>query len=125
MNFLKNDDYNVLIRTEIKQILLDKSEADSQFLQSKLIQAEQMAIAQSHEWHFFLIIVKIEKKRTKSAPNKIPVHRSERYADALDWLKNISKGTASANLPQKINDNGQVNSSIKISSNYKTNKNKY
>jgi len=40
MNFLKEDDYNVLIRTEIKQILLDN------YTEQKLLSAEQMAIAQ-------------------------------------------------------------------------------
>jgi len=147
MSFLKNEDYNVLIRTEIKNILLDKSGADSQFIQSKLLGAEQMAIAQIKNYlsgfydvekiftqkddqrNAFIVMICLDctlyHLYSSLSPNKIPVHRSERYADALDWLKNISKGTASADLPQKMNDNGQANSSIKIASNYKTQKNKY
>ena len=108
MGFITEDDYNVLIRTEIKSILLEN------YTEQKLLSAEEMAISQIKNYlrgyydvnqifsaegnnrSAYMVMITIDcalyHLYTSLAPNKIPQHRTERYADALDWLKSISKG---------------------------------
>ena len=142
MFFINEDDYSVLIRKEIKGILVEN------YSDTKLAGAEQMAIdqiknyingfydtvkifsAQGTERNSFIVMITIDcalyHLYTSLAPNKIPQHRSDRYADALEWLKSISKGEASADLPKIIDEEtGKAKSSIRIVSRYKRQNHKY
>jgi phage gp36-like protein len=57
---------------------------------------------------------------TNTAPDRIPEHRSQRYQDAMDWLKMIAKGDAIADLPiltPPVDESSSING-VKISSKY-------
>ncbi|MDP2061318.1 MAG: phage protein Gp36 family protein [Flavobacteriaceae bacterium] len=142
MRFLIDSDYDVLIRTEIKNILLEN------FSTTKLLGAEDMAVAQiknylngryditaifsavGSERNSFIIMITIDcalyHLYSSIAPNKIPTHRSERYQDALEWLKLTAKGDNIADLPLiKDTVTGEEKSNVRISSNYKPSNNKW
>lgn len=136
--FLNDTDYAVLIRTEIKNILLEN------YTENKLLSAEQMAIAQiknylAGRYDVALIFTALEDGATEDtrnafivmntidcalyhlycsiAPNKIPEHRSNRYQDALEWLKLIAEGKAYADLPLiKDESTGEVKDNFRLSS---------
>jgi phage gp36-like protein len=150
--FLNDSDYDVLIRTEIKNILLEN------YSQSKLLTAEQMAISQIKNYlagryqvglifqplpvpedpeaeiidtrNHFIVMITIDcalyHLYCSIAPNKIPTHRSERYNDALEWLKMMAKGNTTADLPLIVNEaTGEAKDGLRISSNYSRNNNKW
>lgn len=152
--FLKDTDYDVLIRTEIKQILLENYSAN------KLLSAEQMAISQIKNYlagryqtdlifqgllppaegeepgeqiddrNHFIVMITIDcalyHLYCSLAPNKIPQHRSERYNDALEWLKMMAKGESTADLPLIVDETtGEVKDAFRLSSNNKQSNNKW
>lgn len=143
--FIKDTDYDVLIRTEIKNILLENYSA------TKLLSAEQMAIAQIKNYlagrydvatiftplpdpavgdnpgeqidsrNAFVVMIVIDcalyHLYCSIAPNKIPEHRSNRYQDALEWLKLMVEGKSNADLPLiKDESTGEVKDSFRLSS---------
>jgi phage gp36-like protein len=59
------------------------------------------------------------------APNKIPEHRSNRYQDALEWLKMIAQGNSNADLPLLTNELGEVKDMFRLTSKYKATDNKW
>lgn len=144
--FLKDSDYAVLIRTEIKNILLEN------YNETKLLSAEEMAIAQIKNYlagrydvnliftpsvdgevdtrNAFVVMIVIDcalyHLYCSIAPNKIPEHRSNRYQDALDWLKSMLETNKKADLPMlKDETTGEVKDSLRISSNNTFNNNKW
>lgn len=149
--FLKDDDYQVLIRTEIKNILLEN------YSETKLLSAELMAISQIKNYlsgrydvaaifapmqppegnepaadtrHAFIVMICIDctlyHLYSSIAPNKIPTHRSERYNDALEWLKMAAKGQATGDLPRITDtETGEVMPEFRISSRYAPNNNRW
>ena len=144
--FLKDSDYAVLIRTEIKNILLEN------YNETKLLSAEEMAIAQIKNYlagrydvnliftpsidgevdtrNAFVVMIVIDcalyHLYCSIAPNKIPEHRSNRYQDALDWLKSMLETNKKADLPMlKDETTGEVKDSVRISSNNKFNNQKW
>lgn len=139
--FLKDSDYTVLIRNEIKSILLDESS------NTKLLSAEQMAVAQIRNYlagryqvdeifgkegdernHFIVMIAMdctLYHLYTSQAPNKIPALRAERYQDALNWLRDMLKGDATADLPLLKDDDGNIKDGIRVGSRYKPSDNKW
>jgi phage gp36-like protein len=149
--FLKDTDYDVLIRTEIKNILLEN------YSSTKLLSAEQMAIAQIKNYlagrydvalifapllppaegegeqldtrNSFIVMIVIDcalyHLYCSLAPNKIPEHRSNRYQDALEWLKMIAQGNSNADLPLLTNELGEVKDMFRLTSKYKATDNKW
>ena len=149
--FLKDDDYQVLIRTEIKNILLEN------YSDTKLLGAEKMAISQIKNYlkgrydveaiytpmaepgegetaedsrDAYIVMITIDcalyHLYSSLAPNKIPSHRSERYQDALEWLKMAAKGEAGADLPMITDpETGEVKAEVRITSRYKPNNNRW
>ncbi len=112
--FIKDEDYGMQIKTEIRGILV------SGYDDPKLIQAEITAIDQMTNYlcgrydvykifhseeprdHFIVMTVidlTLYHLYSSRAANQLPDHRSQRYEDALTWLKGASRGTMSANLP--------------------------
>jgi phage gp36-like protein len=135
--FIKDTDYAVLIRNEIKNILLEN------YTENKLLSAEQMAIAQIKNYlagrydvtaiftpavdneddtrNAFVVMIVIDcalyHLYCSIAPNKIPEHRSNRYQDALEWLKLMVEGKGNADLPMiKDESTGEVKDSFRLSS---------
>jgi len=141
MKFLKNSDYDVLIRTEIKNILLEN------YSETKLFTSEQMAVAQiknflagrynvseifskqNEERNHFIVMICIDcaiyHLYSSISPNKIPEHRSQRYNDALEWLKLMAEGKSTADLPLITDKNGQEKENIRITSKYKAQNHKW
>ena len=141
MAFLTDDDYSVLVRTEIKDILLEN------YSETKLSSAEQMAVnqvknylagkynvkkifeaeAEERNSHIVMIVIDCTLYHLYSGtvPKRMPEIRSQRYQDALDWLKLISTGEASADLPIKSDEEGNQLGSIKFSSKYPVSDNRW
>lgn len=139
--FLTDNDYDVLIRSEIKNLLLEN------YSEQKLLTAEQMAIAQirnylAGRYNVTKVFTAVEEQRnhfivmtaidcalyhlySSLAPNKIPEHRSQRYADAIEWLKLMAEGKTTADLPLLTDDKGEVKETIRITSKYKPSNNKW
>lgn len=145
--FIKDTDYAVLIRTEIKNILLEN------YSETKLLSAEQMAISQiknylAGRYDVALIFTALEVGVTidtrnayivmitidcalyhlycSIAPNKIPEHRSNRYQDVMEWLKMMAEGKGNADLPLIKNETtGEVKDSFRLSSNNTFTNNKW
>jgi len=152
--FLKDTDYAVLIRTEIKNILLEN------YSETKLLSAEQMAISQIKNYlagrydvaaiftpllepaegdnpgeqidtrNAYIVMITIDcalyHLYCSIAPNKIPEHRSNRYQDVMEWLKMMAEGKGYADLPLiKDESTGEVKDSFRLSSKNKFNDNKW
>ena len=125
--FLKEEDFDVLIRTEIRNVL------DSTPSNTKLETAERIAIDQiknfvggryncdtiftpasdeediRDKW-IVTLTIDIALYHLYSTQNKkdIPEHRGDRYQDAIDWLKSAGKGTIKTNLPLLDDDKGEI-----------------
>ena len=141
--FLKDSDYAVLIRTEIKNILLEN------YTETKLLSAEQMAISQIKNYlagrydvgliftpllppaegegeqldsrNAYIVMITIDcalyHLYSSLAPNKIPEHRSNRYQDVMEWLKMMAEGKGSADLPLLVDETtGEVKDNFRLSS---------
>ncbi|WP_268848135.1 phage protein Gp36 family protein [Flavobacterium aestivum] len=136
--FLKDTDYAVLIRNEIKNILLEN------YTETKLLSAEEMAIAQIKNYlagrydvaaifttladgattdirNAYIVMITIDcalyHLYCSIAPNKIPEHRSNRYQDVMEWLKLIAEGKGYADLPLiKDESTGEAKDSFRLSS---------
>lgn len=141
MAFITEDDYSVLIRNEIKDILLEN------YSQTKLKTAESMGISQvkkrlsgrydvdkifsttGDDRDSYIVMVTLDcalyHLYTATVPNKIPTIRAERYQDAIDWLKSVAKGEETADLPLLEDDSGNNLIGIKITSKYPPNNNRW
>jgi phage gp36-like protein len=143
--FIKDTDYDVLIRTEIKNILLENYSA------TKLLSAEQMAIAQIKNYlagrydvaviftptvlgtddvrNAFIVMIVIDcalyHLYCSIAPNKIPEHRSNRYQDALEWLKLMAEGKTTADLQMITTSTGEVKGDFRLTSRNTISNNKW
>jgi phage gp36-like protein len=151
--FIKDTDYAVLIRTEIKNILLEN------YSETKLLSAEKMAIAQIRNYlagrydvgliftpmlepidddnsdqldnrDAYIVMITIDctlyHLYSSVAPNKMPEHRSNRYQDVIEWLKLIAEGKANADLPMIKDENtGEVKDNFRLSSKNTYNDNKW
>ena len=144
MGFLKDKDFTMLIRKEVKDII---SESDNNTVNSeiKLSEAEQTAIAQIKNYlygqydtdkifapvndgepdtrnkHIVMVCLDlmIYHLYTSIAPNLMPDSRANRYQDCIDWLKSAGKGDTPADLPRRLDENGEEKFTMRISSKYK------
>ena len=139
--FITNDDYSVLIRNEIKDLLLEN------YSESRLRASEQMAVSQiknylsgrydvaqifgkeGEERNSHIVMLTIDcalyHLYTATIPRKMPEIRSQRYQDAIDWLKLVAEGKANADLPKPKSDKGEEYLGLKVSSKYELNNNKW
>ncbi len=139
MAFLTDDDYDVQLRSEIGRII------DTTDDKIKLRRAEDFAIAQiknyiggrydldkvfncpKDERNDFIVMITIDIALyhlwSKEGANKIPQTRTDRYADALDWLKAVQKG-ADTQLPLIETDNKQ-SGNLRIWSKHKPSDNRF
>jgi phage gp36-like protein len=142
--FITDIDYTVLVRNEIKGLVV------GDYI-GKLIRAEDMAIAQIKNYlmryntelifqsydpipdpdprnaHIVMITIDcaLYHLYTSTAPDRMPEHRAQRYGDALDWLKDVATGKIQANLPIATNTDGQVVSNFRLGSKYQPSNQKW
>lgn len=138
--FITDDDYSVLVRTEIKNILLEN------YSETKIKAAEQMGISQVKNYlsgkydvekifsktgdernsHIVMIVLDCSLYHLYTPiPRKMPDIRAQRYQDAIDWLKLAAKGENTADLPPLTDDSGNSMIGIKISSKYPSETNRW
>lgn len=130
MRYIKETDYEMLIKNEIIRLLT----APDFYNSPKLKRAEQTAIDQMRQYigkrydlvTFFaattrdefiitlLIDLALYHLYSQTGSKDIPKHRDDRYQDALDWLKEVGKGTIPADLPELKDDTGETFSEVKI-----------
>ncbi len=125
MGFITESDYTTLVRSEIKNILLEDDASDV-----KLSSAEEMAItqiknylsgrydtetifnAQGNDRNSHIVMITLDctlyHLYTSVIPDQMPAVRSQRYQDAIDWLKMIATGRAEADLPKKKDKKGNA-----------------
>lgn len=135
--FITPDDYPALLRREIKHLLLEDDISQN----TKLASAEQMAIAQIRNYlsgrydvdsifnatgndrnsHIVMIVLDctIYHLYTSVIPDKMSEIRSQRYGDAIEWLKAVASGKTIADLPKIRDENGNRLIGAKITSKYK------
>ena len=144
MRFLQDSDYDVLIRSEIANII------DTTTEQSKLKRAEDMAIAQiknflgsrydvarifapatngqedTRDAYVVMITIDIALYHLwcKEGGNNIPKVRELRYSDAIEWLKAVQY-EHSANLPLATDGNGNTAADFRIWSDHTKSSNRY
>ncbi|RKE82000.1 phage protein Gp36 family protein [Chryseobacterium sp. AG363] len=138
--FITDDDYSVLVRTEIKNILLEN------YSETKIKAAEQMGISQVKNYlsgkydvekifsktgdernsHIVMIVLDCSLYHLYTPiPRKMPDIRAQRYQDAIDWLKLAAKGENTADLPPITDDSGNSMIDIKITSKYPAETNRW
>ena len=137
--FIEESDYEVQVRQEIMSIL-DPSAANTAIEMAERIAIDQIKSYLSGRYdvevifattgekrnHFLLMIaidIALYHLWSKRAPRKIPELRSERYQDALNWLKAVGEGTMTTDLPQLQGDDFFGN--CIISSKYQPNDNRF
>lgn len=137
--FIEESDYEVQVRQEIMSIL-DPSAANTAIEMAERIAIDQIKSYLSGRYdvetifsatgekrnHFLLMIaidIALYHLWSKRAPRKIPELRSERYQDALNWLKAVGEGTMTTDLPQLQGDDFFGN--CIISSKYQPNENRF
>lgn len=138
-NFIQESDYEVQARDEIMRML------DGSDDRSAILQAERFAISQIRKYiggrydcntifsatgddrDAYIVMITIDiaiyHLWAKKAPKSNPVHRKERYSDALDWLTNVGSGEMPTDLPQLPAD--EYKGDVRLLSRYKPNDNKY
>lgn len=141
MAFITDDDYTVLIREEIKNILLEN------YSVTRLKTAENMGVAQvkkrlagrydvdkifsaeGDQRDSYIVMITLDcalyHLYTATVPNKIPTIRAERYQDALDWLKSVARGEENTDLPVLEDETGNQLLGIKITSKYPPSNNRW
>ncbi|MCT4613598.1 MAG: DUF1320 domain-containing protein [Marinifilaceae bacterium] len=122
--FIQEQDYSLLIKNEIKSLLVDSYE-DTKLMIAELTAIDQIKNHLSIDYdidkifcgetrnHFIImnvIDIALYHLYTSQAPDRMPEHRSQRYEDALKWLRGAKKGEY-AYLPKKENQN--VNMRVK------------
>ena len=130
MRFLQDSDYDMLIRQEIKRILDGSAPGDTE-PPTKLLRAENTAIAQIKNYlagrfdmvaffvapgdpdtrDQFIVTITIDialyHLYSQTGWKDIPKHRSVRYQDALDWLKDAGRGDINTDLPVDTSEDNQ------------------
>lgn len=134
--FLKDTDYDMQIKSEIKNLLAAPSGSTPS---PKLIRAEDTALSQMKKWlsgkydvaaiftphtsgddlrdQFIvttLIDLALYHLYSQTGNRDVPIHRKERYQDALDWLMAAGKGKIFTDLPTLPID--EISGDVRISS---------
>ena len=148
MRFLKDSDYDMQIRAEIRRILDGSAPGDAQ-PSPKLLRAEMTAkrqithylkdrvdcdaliSAQDEDRDDFIVTTMIDlvlyHLYSQSSNKDISQTRQDRYSDALEWLKLAGKGEIGTDLPQYESDdpNEQPSTDVRIFSDFKPDNNRY
>ncbi len=138
MPFLIDTDYEVQIRNWVKQIItqyktdvLHKAELAAQAeMESYLRQRYDVAqIFSATEGNrnaliiLYMVDIALYHLHSNISSDNVPEIRVIRYNSAKDWLKSVSKGDISPDLPEKTDEGGQAegtgNQVIEFGSNQK------
>lgn len=136
--FLQQVDYESQIKPEIIKQLTDPTEW---FQSAKLVRAEQKAIAQIRNrigkrydcdaifspagetdqrdaWVITITVdITLYHLYSQTGSKDVPEHRSTRYQDAIDWLKDVGNGETTANLPKLTDsDTGDTYTDFRLNS---------
>jgi len=136
--FLQQSDYAMQVRTEILRLLTTPTDF---FTSAKLVRAENTAIAQiknrigkrydcaqifagttggaedtRDQWIVTITIdITLYHLYSQTGSKDVPEHRSQRYQDAIDWLKDVGTGTNPCDLPAIIDpDTEEEYSDVRI-----------
>lgn len=137
--FISQDDYSMQVKTEIIRLLT--ANTGEWFNSTKLVRAENTATAQirnrigkrydcdqiftpageTDERDQFIVTITIDitlyHLYSQTGAKDVPEHRSQRYQDAIDWLKDVGNGETTADLPELTDkDTGEVYSEFKLNS---------
>ena len=125
--FIQESDYAMQVKTEILRLL-----TEHEFYQNaKLVRAEQTAIHQiknrigkrydcnkifapvsgaedtRDQWIVTITIdIALYHLYSQTGNKDIPVHRQNRYQDAIDWLKDVGNGDTPVDLPSVVDNEG-------------------
>jgi hypothetical protein len=136
--FLQQVDYESQIKPEIIRQLTDPTDW---FQSAKLVRAEQKAIAQIRnrigkrydcdtifspagetdqrdQWVVTITVdITLYHLYSQTGAKDVPEHRSTRYQDAIDWLKDVGNGETTADLPELTDsDTGEAYSEFRLNS---------
>jgi len=145
MRFIQEKDYPTIIRTEVRNLLSTAYEDNKLMLAEQMAiaqiknflkgsydvaaifaplpEVEEGEPEPEDTRNAYIVMITIDctlyHLYSNTAPDRIPEHRSQRYEDALNWLRSVAKGEITADLPVVDTEdaNGVVNS-LKISSKY-------
>jgi len=135
--FITEPDYEMQIKQEIIRLLTSPNDWYST---AKLVRAEQTAISQIRnriaarydcaaiflgfsegetdtrdQWIVTITIdLTLYHLYSQTGMKDIPEHRSQRYQDAVDWLKDVGNGTTPADLPVVVDSAGDQYSDVRI-----------
>lgn len=136
--FILQSDYEMQIRTEILRLLTAPTDF---YKNAKLVRAENTAIAQIRnrigarydcaqifaaitegtddtrdQWIVTITIdITLYHLYSQTGSKDVPEHRSQRYQDAIDWLKDVGNGNTPCDLPALIDpDTEEVVSDVRI-----------
>lgn len=134
--FILENDYAMHIKQEIIRLFTDQD-----FYQSaKLARAEQTAIHQiknrigkrydcnkifapviaddtRDQWIVTITIdIALYHLYSQTGMKDIPVHRQNRYQDAIDWLKDVGNGNTPVDFPPVIDDEGNEYGEVRLTS---------
>ena len=133
--FLQQSDYDMQIKQEIIKLLTAPTDW---FNSAKLVRAENTAIAQiknrigkrydaerifiapgdpdiRDQWIVTITIdLALYHLYSQTGLKDVPEHRSNRYQDAIDWLKDVGNGSTTANLPALLDDAGDEYSDVRM-----------
>lgn len=130
MRFIQEEDYNMQIKQEIIKLLA----GDDFYNSYKLIRAETTAKHQMQQYigkrydlakvfemmprDEFIVTILIDMTLyhlySQTGSSDLSKHRSIRYQDALDWLKDVGNGSIPADLPLITDCIGKAVSEFKI-----------
>ncbi|MCF8337899.1 MAG: DUF1320 domain-containing protein [Bacteroidales bacterium] len=133
--FIAQTDYDMQVKQEIIKLLTSPTDW---FNSAKLVRAENTAISQIRnrigrrydcDQVFvepadpdtrdpFIVTITIDialyHLYSQTGSRDLPEHRSNRYQDAIDWLKDVGNGETDADLPVITNDDGEDYSDVRI-----------
>lgn len=136
--FILESDYDMQIKNEILRLLT----ATDFYNSPKLFRAEQTALAQIRNRigkrydcrlifapilageedtrDQFIVTITIDialyHLYSQTGMKDIPEHRSTRYQDVIDWLKDVGNGTTPVGLPPVVDENGNQYTEVRINS---------
>lgn len=121
MAFLTDDDFKAKIKDNILATLLDgdpnirltcENDAIAQAYGRLNVRFDVDAIFsasganRNSELVMYLVDMTLYHLHSRITPGQVPELRAQRYADALEWLKNIASGDWEPNLPKKGDADG-------------------
>lgn len=113
-----------LIRAEQKAIAQIRNRigkrynCDSIFIPSTQGEGEGGEVDQRDQWIVTITVdITLYHLYSQTGSKDVPEHRSTRYQDAIDWLKDVGNGETTADLPELTDtDTGEAYSEFRLNS---------